>query len=65
MKKTNLSWLVAVTLLMAACSKDDTVNDAVFPATEEALVKGPITPQQINAQIDQSLQETTTAKMQK
>ncbi|SCX89767.1 S8 family peptidase [Flavobacterium caeni] len=58
MKKTNLSWLVAVTLLMAACSKDDTVNDAVFPATEEALVKDSITPQQINAQIDQSLQET-------
>lgn len=58
MKKRILKLLVLTILVFSSCSKEDSVqgNDIVIDAAQ----KDPLTPQQINAKIDETLQSTGT-----
>lgn len=56
MKKTNISILILAALVFAACSREDNFDQPSNPIQEEALIKDPLTPQQVNAKIDQALE---------
>ena len=60
MIKTNFKILVLVALVLTACSKEEGFESPTSPTTLEVMIKDPISPQQINAQIDESLQTKGT-----
>ena len=47
MIKTNLKFLLLSLVVLTSCSKDETVQTSDF-TTEEAIIREPLTPQQIN-----------------
>jgi len=53
--KTNFRILVLVALVLTACSKEENFDQPANAAPEEAIIKDPLTPQQVNAKIDQAL----------
>ena len=55
MIKTNLKFLLLSFVVLTSCSKDETVQTSDF-TTEEAIIREPLTPQQINQKIDAALE---------
>lgn len=55
MIKTNLKILIIALVVLSSCSKEDSVQTTNTP-TEEAIVREPQTPQQINQKIEASLE---------